>query len=136
MKIPSGALTFVVLAVVAIASVLIFRAFAQGSGKSPDNKKFFVKIGRDRNDYVELVDKKQFDDALRTLGDGNYQIRFKPDDRSLEEDPYHPPTVSLKTDKVTTSDLAKNEPPGDPHVTQHLSSDKLEDIKSVLNQLK
>jgi len=54
-----------------------------------------------------------------------------------EVDPdYHPPRISLKTDKVTTSELAKNEPPGDPNITQKVTTTKLQDVKDILDALK
>jgi hypothetical protein len=46
-----------------------------------------------------------------------------------------PPNVSLKTDKVTTSELAKNEPPGDPNITKRVQSNNIADIQEVLETL-
>jgi uncharacterized protein YxeA len=135
MKTLSGTFTFVVLVVIAIVAVFTFYAFAQPEHVAA--KKFFLKIGRSAEDYVDLRDKKAFDTALNALKDhgGQYEIRFKPD-RGNVIDHYHP--VSIKTDKVTTSEVAQSARAGesaanDPNVTNHLSADSATDIKSVLD---
>jgi hypothetical protein len=141
MKTPSRTFIILVLAVIATVSVIIFQACATQSDGARDGNKFFVKIGKDENTFVEFVQpggKEKFDKVLRRLASEQYSIRYKKDDlRGTQVDnDYHPPTVSLKTDKVTTSELAKNEPIGDPNVTKKVQSNKVTDIKDVLDALK
>ena len=135
MKTPFGTLTFIIAAVIAIAAVLVFRAFAQGPDKFSRDKKFYLKIGKSKDDFVDLKPdgKPILDAALRALGDGNYQIRLKPDATATPIEDYHPPKVTLKTDKVRTSDLAKNEPSGDPNATKQAKSDSAKEIQDVLD---
>ena len=139
MKTLSGTFTFVVLAVVAIVAVFTFHACVQP--KHVVAKKFFLKIGGPtKEDYVEVKSQGEFDTALKALAKngGQYTIRFK-DDHGKVFDPYDPDHhVSIKTDKIITSELARNAPAGesvvnDPNVTTHLSSDSATDIKSVLD---
>ena len=66
----------------------------------------------------------------------NARLRYKKDDQAEVDPDYHPPRIGLKTDKVTTSELAKNDPPGDPNVTKVVQSNEVADIKDVLNALK
>ena len=141
MKTPSRTFIIIVLALIAIVSVVIFQACATGSDGAGGGNTFFVKIGKDENTFVEFVQpggKEKFDKVLRRLSTEQYSIRYKKDDLTgtQVDNDYHPPTVSLKTDKVTTSELAKNEPIGDPHVTKKIQSNKVTDIKDVLDALK
>jgi hypothetical protein len=141
MKTPSGTFIVIVLAVIALALVLIFRAVAQGPNEVVDDKKFFLKIEKGKEDFVEFRKdgKEQFDAVLRKLKHPEqYHIRYKKDldPHTSADSDYTPPRVGLKTDKVTTSELAKNEPPGDPHVTQKVACDSLADIKEILDALK
>jgi len=141
MKTPSR--TFIIIAPVlsAIVSVVIFQACATQSGGAGNGNKFFLNIGKDENTFVEFNDnpkegKDRFDAVLRRLPSEQYSIRYKEHDDSQVVDPYHPPSISLKTDKVTTSELAKNEPIGDPNVTKKVQSNSIADIQEVLNSLK
>ena len=67
---------------------------------------------------------------------GSYHIHYKKDENTPVDEHYHPPRVSLKTDKVTTSTLAKNEPPGDPNIIQRVASNDPADITKILDSLK
>jgi len=141
MKTPSR--TFIIIAPVlsAIVSVVIFQACATQSGGAGNGNKFFLNIGKDENTFVEFKDnpkegKDRFDAVLRRLPSEQYSIRYKEHDDSQVVDPYHPPSISLKTDKVATSELAKNEPIGDPNVTKKVQSNSIADIQEVLNSLK
>jgi hypothetical protein len=145
MKTPSGTSIVIVLALIATVSVVIFQACATESGGTPrDGKKFkfILTIGKSPSEYVEFKDEKnakpRFDEVLGRLEHKTqYEIRYKRDPKTEAVEDYTPPrNVSLKTDKVTTSALAKNAPPGDPHVTQRVSSNSAEDIKNVLDTLK
>jgi hypothetical protein len=139
MKTPSGTFIVIILTMIAIASILIFQACATTAGGGPTvSKRFTLQIGKDKDTFVEFKKggKPQFDSKLRALGIANYKIRYKADPTATPVEDYHPPKVALKTDNVTTSEVAKNEPPGDPHVTQKVQSDYIADIEDVLNTLK
>jgi hypothetical protein len=136
MKTPSGKFKVIILAVIAIVSVVILQACAT---ELWNGKKMTLKIGKDKDTFVEFVQpggKEKFDKVLRRLPNEQYSIRYKEREGADVIDPYHPPRISLKTDKVTTSELAKNEPPGDPHITQKVTTNSLTDIKDILNSLK
>jgi len=138
MKTPSRTFIVIVLVLIATVSVVIFQACATGSDGARDGHKFFVKIGKDENTFVEFVQpggKEKFDKVLRRLPSEQYSIRYKKDDRAEVDPDYHPPRIGLKTDKVTTSELAKNEPIGDPSVTKKIQSNEVADIKDVLDAL-
>ena len=136
MKTPSGKSIIIVLAVVATVSIVIF----QGCANEVWNQKIVVKIGKDKDSFVEFRrDKNAFDCALEALGPGNYQIRYKAHDGDTPVDNYQPTChhkTSLKTDSITTSELAKNEPPGDPNITQRIQSNDVTAIENVLGTLK
>jgi hypothetical protein len=139
MKTPSRTFIIIVLVLSAIVSVVIFQACATQSGGAGNGNKFFVKIGKDENTFVEFVQpggKEKFDKVLRRLSTEQYSIRYKKDDQAEVDPDYHPPRIGLKTDKVTTSELAKNDPPGDPNVTKVVQSNEVADIKDVLDALK
>jgi hypothetical protein len=139
MKTPSRTFIVIVLVLTVIVSVIIFQACATQSDGAGNGNKFFLNIGKDENTFVEFVQpggKEKFDKVLRRLSTEQYSIRYKEHDDSQVVDPYHPPSISLKTDKVTTSELAKNEPIGDPNVTKKVQSNNIADIQEVLNSLK
>lgn len=139
MKTLSGTFVFVVLAVIAIVAVFTFHACAQP--KQVAAKKFTLKIGRTATDYVDVKSKDEFIEALRHFGEDQYQINFL--DRPSAPVEHYPPLppssrTGIKTDKVTTSEVAQNAPggesaTGDPNVTYHLSADSATDIKTVLD---
>jgi hypothetical protein len=135
MKTPSRTVIFTVFVLVAIVSVVIFQACENGLW----DKKIVVKIGKDKDSFVEFRrDKNAFDCALEALGPGNYQIRYKADANATPVDNYQPTCqhkTSLKTDSITTSKLAKNEPLGDPNVTLRIQSNDITAIEKVLSTL-
>jgi hypothetical protein len=134
MKTPSRTSIVIVLAVIATVSVVIF----QGCANEAWNQKIVVKIGKDKDSFVEFRDKNAFDCALAALGPDNYQIRYKADASATPVDNYQPTChhkTSLKTDSITTSELAKNEAPGDPNITQRIQSNDITAIEKVLNTL-
>ena len=134
MKTPSGKFKVIGLAVIATVSVVIFQGCVSIIS---DGTEMTLKIGKD-DMFVEFVPggKEKFDAVLRRLSTNQYHIRYlkKP---GAEVDPdYHPPRISLKTDKVTTSELAKNEPIGDPSITYKVRTPNLQDVKDILDALK
>jgi hypothetical protein len=153
MKTPSGTFAFklALLAVIAIVAVLTFRAFAQATPTpaSADEKfKFALKIGKTKTEYVDVKDKAEFDKALCALkknGGDIHEIGFK-EHATASPTPighYKPdcPTASINTDKVTTSELAKNASAGesaanDPNAVFRVQSNSATDIKNVLDTFK
>lgn len=148
MKALSGTFAFKLglLAVIAIVAVLTFRAFAQGTPTpaSADKKfKFTLKIGRTETEYVDVKNKDEFDKALCALkaNGGYFKVGFKKDPEATPIDPYDPTcsTASINTDKITTSELAKNAPAGesaanDPHAVYRVQSNSATDLQAVLDK--
>jgi hypothetical protein len=137
MKTISGTLIFVVAAVIAVVAVLSFHAFAAGSKPTAVGaKKFKLKIGKTQTDYVD-VDIDAFKKALEKFSEGDIDIYYLEKDGAPVK---HWPPVSIKTDKVTTSEVAKNTSAGsvanDPNVTRNLSTDSAADLKAVLDTFK
>ena len=136
MKTPSGKFIIIVSAAIATVSVVIFQGCANDLFCG---KKICVNIGKDKDTFVEYRDKNLFDCALEVLGPGNYEIRHKANASGTPVDNYQPTchhSTSLKTDSITASELAKNEPIGDPNVTKKIQSNNIADIEKVLNTLK
>ena len=149
MKNLSRTARFAILAVIAIIAVLVTRGFAFPTPTPtpcPDvpNRKFVLQIGGPGpDDFVDLKKGQglaAFNTALKTLSasGGLYKIRLKPDQGPVNEC-YHPGDhASIKTDKATTSEVARNAPAGesaanDPNVTYRVTSNIATDIKNVLD---
>src|SRR5438874_9390507 len=123
MKTPSGTFIVIILAVIATVSILIFQACANQPGKVVEDKRFTLKIGKNDTDFVPIKPGagNAFNAALIDIlnSNGIVDIHYKSSDKATVDPHYHPPSkVSLKTDKVITSEIAQNEPLGDPNVTQ------------------
>ena len=144
MKTLSRTFTFKVLALLAIGApaALMIRAFAQGpSPQRPAyaERKLVLKFAKD----TEVKDEAGFKNILIGLGQDQYKIHYRHEDNTSEDfpPPPHPLTGSIKTDKVTASELAKSAPTGKftaigSHVSYNITSDKPEDIRNVLATLK
>jgi hypothetical protein len=152
MKALSGTFAFklALVAAIAVVAVLTFRAFAQGTPTSPPPGpfKFTLKIGKTQTEYVDVKSKKEFDDALCNMeknGGDIHEVGYK-EDAHASPTPigeYKPKcrTASINTDKVTTSELAKNAPAGesaanDPNAVFRVQSNSATDIKNVLDTFK
>jgi hypothetical protein len=142
MKTLSRTFVFVVLVVIAIGAVVTFNAFAAGSAKhAVVPKKFHLKIGKTPTDYADVTSKDDFIKKLRQFGEDQYDFDFV-DHAGGAVEHYPPlPKMGIKTDKVTTSEVAQNAPAGesaanDPNVTHLLTSDSATDIKSFLDTFK
>ena len=135
MKTPSGKFRVIGLAVIATVSVAIFQGCVSVIS---DGIEMTLKIGKDENTFVEFIPggKEKFDAVLRRLSTNQYHIRYLKKAGAEVDPDYHPPRISLKTDKVTTSELAKNEPIGDPSITYKIRTNKLQDVKDILDALK
>ena len=80
MKTPSRTFIVIVLVLIAIVSVVIFQACATQSDGAGNGKKFFLKIGKDENTFVEFVQpegKEKFDKVLRRLSTEQYRSDIK-----------------------------------------------------------
>jgi hypothetical protein len=141
MKTLSGTFAFIVVAVIAILAVVSFRSFAAGSKTSAVGPhKFKLKIGKSQTDYVDVTKRQDFIDVVKKFSSDGVDIDYlEAPGKPVEHWP--PVPVSLKTDKMTTSEVAKNASAGesvanDPNVTRFLSSDNKTDIIDVLNTFK
>ena len=141
MKTLSGTFAFIVVAVIAILAVVSFRSFAAGSKTSAVGAhKFKLKIGKTQTDYVD-VDVVAFKKALEKFPQDGIDIYYsEKDGAAVQRWPPVPP-LSIKTDKVTTSEVAKNASAedavaNDPNVTRFLSSDNKDDLITVLGTFK
>jgi hypothetical protein len=136
MKILSGTFAFVALAVIAIVTLpSCYRKKVSNEVRCSDQT-YYLEFGT-KTTYVDVA-KTEFDQALRALPENQYDIKFLPGPGTTPIYPYHPPPhLSIKTDKVTTSELAKNAPAGesavnDPNATYYVKSNNLAEIKAVL----
>jgi hypothetical protein len=154
MKTLSGTFAFVALAVIAIGTLP--SCCKQVSKEVLADEKFCLehnfclKFGKKKeNDEYEYVEVKQpdFDNALCALKarDGepkNYKVRFLANAKATPDDDYDPPScpptpVSIKTDKITTSGVARTEPAEessayDPNAVHRVRSNNKADIENVL----
>ena len=138
----STSFILIALAVIAIVAVLSLGGFAMAAGGKWKFSKPIGGPGKDK--YAELKKpQKTFDDALIKLkhNGGDYHLKFlckaggKPEE---PYDPHHHQVCSIKTDKVTTSELAKNAPAEqssgyDPHAVYRVQSNSATDIQAVLD---
>jgi hypothetical protein len=140
MKTPSRTFIVIVLALIAIVSVVIFQACATGPDRARHDNTYLLIIGKGQDTFVDFKKdpkegKDRFDKVLRRLSTEQYSIRYLKKEGDEVDPNYHPPRISLKTDNVTRSELAKNEPPGDPNITQRVQSNNIADIQEVLGTL-
>jgi hypothetical protein len=139
MKTLSGTFAFVVLAVIAIVTLpSCSRKQVTEAGGKKLSLKFGKKVGKDW-EYVE-VNMAAFDEVLCRLPRDQYDVSFKANAEATPIDPYYPTcrTVSINTDKITTSGAARTEPAEesaayDPKVVYRVSSNSLKDIKDALD---
>jgi hypothetical protein len=135
MKTLSRTFAFVVLAVIAAVTLISCPQFFSKKGQ-----KFTLIIG----EYAEVADEEGFKKALKALKhNGNVcDIKFLPaEGATLDPDYCKHLDVSLKTDKVTKSEVATraavgNVAAGDPHATYKVTSADPTEIAAVLNTLK
>jgi hypothetical protein len=136
MKTLSGTLKYVVLAAIAALAIFTFRAFAQTPASEPreSDSGFVLKI---KTPTSFKFNEAHFRDTLSKLSTKVYDFDL------VDEHGNHTPIVhgasaklDIKTDKVTTSELAKS---GEltliaSNATRLLCSPSITDIKSVLNE--
>ena len=156
MKTVSGKISFVACVVGVIVLIFVLRAFAQTPTPSPCPTQwtFCVTInGKPPDGFLKLKKAKHdFDCALfnlKTKG-GDHDLTFLPDAPHATpilhyqpqcSTPTSPSHGSVKTDKVTKSELADSAAAGvsaanDPNTVQHLYSNNVDDIEAVLDTFK
>jgi hypothetical protein len=140
MKTPSRTLTYVGLAVAAIVAAFSLRGFAMASRQPPNTYTFHLEFGKPPK-YVS-VRQPDFDSKLTALkhNGGLYDVGYKATPTGPETHPYKPGQhgASIKTDKVTTSEIAKNasadgSAANDPTSAYHLYSNNAADITAVMD---
>ena len=158
MKTLSGTFAFklALLTAIAIVAAIAFRAFATATPTpTPAAQKYLLEFGTKATEpvYVDLASQDPagqaaFDKALCTLkaNGGQIDVGFKANATAApiaigQYDPTCPPTASINTDKITTSELAKNAPAEessayDPNAVYHVRSNSAADIKAVLDTFK
>src|SRR6266705_1261412 len=145
---------FIVLPFIAIVATLAFRAFSAATPTPmptctpafPCPMKIVREIGGPGpNKYAELKNPNgvDFDKALNNLetNGGQYCIRFLPSGpHPTPEEPYKPHhhLASIKTDKATTSEVARTtatdaSAANDPNAVYRITSNSATDIQNVLN---
>jgi hypothetical protein len=143
MKTLSGTFAFVALTV--IASVTLPSCCRKPvSEEVVNDKKFFLKFGKTKDDFADVTDKGAFIEALRRFGEDNIKVKFLDRPGGTEEE--YPPlpnsaNTGIKTDKVTTSQVAQNAPiqesaAYDPNATYHVKSNNAADVENLLKTFK
>ena len=135
MKTLSGTSKLVILAAIGVLAVLTFQACETTPPGA--KRQFGLKI----NEPFHLRNPVAFIKALRTLSKSAFWEFHIIYDNGKSEDFHGGSKLSIKTDKVTMSEVAKKASAGEltaigSHVTQRIYSENLDDIKIVLNQLK
>jgi hypothetical protein len=139
MKSLSGTSKVVVVTTIAVLTVLSFRSFAQpGGGKPPPPERKLTLKFKD----AQVRSEDGFKAKVCGLSSQQYQVHMKHSDASKPDEdwpPCPPAKTGLKTDKVTTSAIVKNESPEEltvigPHVTQAITSASKAEIQSILDE--
>ena len=130
-----------ILVVIGMVAILSFRVFAQPNpepAEPPASKATFVlKI----KTATPVKDEARFEDVLKHLKTQLYDIVLH-EENGKEKHllPNSNAKLDIKTDKVTTSEAAKNAPNGEltliqTRATRQVASMDTSDIKSVLDEL-
>jgi len=130
-----------ILVVIGMVAILSFRVFAQPNPEPtepPASKATFVlKI----KTATPVKDEARFEDVLKHLKTQLYDIVLH-EENGKEKHllPNSNAKLDIKTDKVTTSEAAKNAPSGEltliqTRATRQVASMDTSDIKSVLDEL-
>jgi len=141
MKTLSGTSKVMILVVTGMVAILSFRVFAQPNPEPtepPASKATFVlKI----KTVTPVKDEARFEDVLKHLKTQLYDIVLH-EENGKEKHllPNSNAKLDIKTDKVTTSEAAKNAPNGEltliqTRATRQVASMSTSDIKSVLDEL-
>jgi hypothetical protein len=141
MKTLSGTSKVMILVVIGMVAILSFRVFAQPNPEPtepPASKATFVlKI----KTVTPVKDEARFENVLKHLKTQLYDIVLH-EENGKEKHllPNSNAKLDIKTDKVTTSEAAKNAPNGEltliqTRATRQVASMSTSDIKSVLDEL-
>ena len=135
MKTLSGAPTLAVLGAIVVLVILTFQACETTSPGS--KRQFGLKI----NEPFHLHNPAAFIKALDALSSQAFWDFRIVHDNGKSEDFHSRSKLSIKTDKVTMSEIAKKASAGEltaigSNLTQRLYSQNIEDIQIVLDQLK
>ena len=130
-----------ILVVIGMVAILSFRVFAQPfpePTEPPASKATFVlKI----KTVTPVKDEARFEDVLKHLKTQLYDIVLHEENgKEKRLLPNSNAKLDIKTDKVTTSEAAKNAPNGEltliqTRATRQVASMSTSDIKSVLDEL-
>jgi uncharacterized protein YnzC (UPF0291/DUF896 family) len=140
MKTLSGIFTFKlgILVAITVLAVATYRAFAQTPAAAPEPKAKLVLKIKERTTLRRTP--ADFESVLKNLKTQLYDIDMV-DERGQHQKivPQHA-KLDIKTDKVTTSELAKGAEAGEltliqTRVTQQVSSMYVSDIKAVVDEL-
>jgi hypothetical protein len=141
MKALSGTSKVMILVVIGMVAILSFRVFAQPNPEPtepPASKATFVlKI----KTAAPVKDPAHFEDVLKHLKTQLYDIVLHDaDGKEKHLLPNSNAKRDIKTDKVTTSEVAKNAPTGEltliqTRATRQVPSMFASDIKSVVDEL-
>jgi hypothetical protein len=151
MKTLSGTFVFVALAVIAIITL---PSCDHKRVSQKVTKKVSLEFGKfdpatgNVTEYAELKDKDKFDKVLCRVEErqGQYDVKFQPNPTATPiypyRSPYNPPCphVSINTDKITTSRVARTEPAEessayDPHAVYRVQSNRTKDIKQDIKDI-
>jgi len=137
MKTLSGTLKVVIPLGIGALAVFAFRAESPAQAPTYAAKKFELKILKEAK--FKNGDETAFNKALQKFGDSQVDLTVTRD--SGKADHYPPrPKVTIKTDKVTASEIAQRARAGDltpigSNVVTKLTSDTSLDLIDVLNAL-
>jgi len=151
MKTPYRRFVFIMLAVIAIVTFPSCSRKQVSDYECPTDETFYLQFGKTgtptTNPEYVLVNKTAFDEALCRLRRDQYVVDYLADAPNASPTPNYtpPPSVcsseNINTDKITTSGAARTEPAEessayDPNAVYHVKSNRLSDIRNVLNALR
>jgi hypothetical protein len=148
MKTSFGAVKLVIVLTIVALAIWSYRAVATPPPAPQTNpnykdKKFELKFKEQDNVRPQFKngDEAAFNAALQKFADDQIDLTVKRDTGADSHYPPKPKGASMKTDKVTTSELAQRAADGDltpigTNVITKVSSASAQDITDILNTLK
>ena len=135
----STRISFAAVTIIGIATALCLSACPAKEASTNNDKRFFLKIGKDKDSFVDVTSQDAFDTALIRLkkNGGDRKIRFlckeggQVQDEYDPEDPNHHP-VCNKTSQAAQSEAKDRVAAGDPNATQHVRANSPSDLEAVL----
>jgi hypothetical protein len=139
MKTASGKSNFTGLVIIAIAAAFCLSACPNNKISADNDKRFFLKIGKDKDSYVDVTSQGAFDAALIKLkkNGGDHKIRFLCKEGANAQDDYDPEDpkhheLCNKTNQAAEFEAADRVAAGDPNATQHVRANSPKDLEAVL----